>query len=70
MMAAYSMRGTEEKSPKRRDVEARQHIRQFLLPGVQDAVQEACQPGGPQPKSIDVCRPFTRMTNANDEIYI
>ena len=31
MMAAYSMRGTEKKSPKRKEVEVRQHGRQTVL---------------------------------------
>ena len=42
-MAAYSMTGTKEKSPKRQEVEARQHVTWTC-----QVVQKPCWPGGPQ----------------------
>ena len=70
-MAAYSTRGTEEKSAQRQEVEARQHIRWTIFSsrsaGGGARAMLACWPTA---ASINVNRPSARMTKANDEANI
>ena len=68
MMAAYAMKGTKEKSPKRWEIEARHHIRWTVF-SVRSAggVARAVLAWWPTATSINVSRLSARMTNANDD---
>ena len=51
-MAAYSVRGTKEKSPKRQDIKGSMSNGQLSLPGVQEVMQKLCQPGGSEQQAL------------------